>query len=251
MKIRKKKMLNVMVTSVLTTSFFTSYLIPQKKSYATSNSVESTLKGLTDEQRQSIKRLTPQEGFIIDPGLLSLKDKTANVIVELKISPLEETKQTKSKASPKEKKQKVRGEQAFFKQRLTELFNEKASKQKSSQASSRTFNQQAFQFDIKQTYENVFNGMAMTIPTNQINTLLQTGVVKRIWKDNEVRLPKNELSTLKKSAGKTIPPALPHLGVDRLHSEDIKGQGIKVGVLDTGIDYNHPDLKDVYKGGYD
>ncbi|MEH7613282.1 protease inhibitor I9 family protein, partial [Gottfriedia acidiceleris] len=233
MKIRKKKMLNILVTSVLTTSFFASYLMPQKRSYATSNSVESMLKGLTDEQRQSIKRLTPQEGFIIDPSLLSLKDKTAHVIVELKTSPLEETQQSKSKASPKEKKQKVRGEQAFFKQRLTELFTEKASKQKSSQ----TFNQQAFQFDIKQTYENVFNGMAMTIPTNQINTLLQTGVVKRIWKDNEVRLPKNELSTLDQSEGKAIPPALPHIGVDRLHSEGLKGQGIKVGVLDTGIDY--------------
>lgn len=27
-----------------------------------------------------------------------------------------------------------------------------------------------------------------------------------------------------------------------------KGEGIKVGVLDTGIDYSHPDLKDIYKG---
>ncbi|WP_179887103.1 S8 family serine peptidase [Bacillus sp. AFS088145] len=251
MKSRKKKILNVMVTGVLASSFLASYLIPHHKTYAISNSAESILKELTEEQKQSIKRLTPQEGFIIDPSLLSLKDKTAHVIVELKTSPLEETKQSKSKVSPKEKKQKVRGEQAFFKQRLTEIFDEKASKQKSSQASSRTFNQQAFQFDIKQTYENVFNGMAMIIPTNQINTLLQTGVVKRIWKDNEVRLPKNELSTLDQSAGKAIPPALPHIGVDRLHSEGLKGQGIKVGVLDTGIDYNHPDLKDSYKGGYD
>ncbi|GGI17621.1 S8 family serine peptidase [Gottfriedia solisilvae] len=243
---RRKKVLNVMVTSVLATSFLASYVMPQQKSYAISNSAESILKELTEEQRQSIKRLTPQEGFIIDPSLLSLKDKTANVIVELKTSTIEET-QSKSKSSAKDKKQKIRGEQEFFKQRLTELFNEKASKQKSN----KTFDQQASQFNIKQTFENVFNGMAMTIPTNEINTLLQTGVVKRIWKDNEVRLPKNELSTLDKSAGKTIPPALPHIGVDRLHSEDLKGQGIKVGVLDTGIDYNHPDLKDVYKGGYD
>ncbi|MCQ6294666.1 S8 family serine peptidase, partial [Bacillus cereus] len=38
------------------------------------------------------------------------------------------------------------------------------------------------------------------------------------------------------------------IGVDKLHSEGITGTGIKVGVLYTGFDYNHPDLKDVYNG---
>lgn len=243
MKNRNKTFLNVMVTGVLASSFLTSYLLPQQKSYAISNSPEAILKGLSDEQRQSIKRLTPQEGFIVDPSLLSLKDKTANVIVELKTSPIEDMNQLKSKKSSENKKQKIRGEQEFFKQKLNEIIKKKESKEQTLQETT--------QFQIKRTYENVFNGMAMTIPTNQINTLLQTGVVKRIWKDNEVRLPKNELSTLDKSAGKIIPPALPHIGVDRLHNEDLKGQGIKVGVLDTGIDYHHPDLKDSYKGGYD
>jgi subtilisin family serine protease len=30
-----------------------------------------------------------------------------------------------------------------------------------------------------------------------------------------------------------------------------KGENVKVGVIDTGMDYNHPDLKDRYKGGHD
>ena len=42
--------------------------------------------------------------------------------------------------------------------------------------------------------------------------------------------------------------SLPFLSIDDLHKEGITGDGIKVGVLDTGIDYNHPDLADVYKG---
>jgi len=31
----------------------------------------------------------------------------------------------------------------------------------------------------------------------------------------------------------------------------LTGKGVKVGVIDTGIDYNHPDLRESYKGGYD
>lgn len=232
-----------MLTSIMTSSVFTSYVIPQPKVYAITNTAESILKGLSEEQKLSIKRLTPQEGFIIDPKLLSLKEKTANVIVELKTSPVEDTQQALFKESSKNKKEKIREEQEYFKNRLGELFNKKQSNYEP--------NKESIPFQIKHTYENVFNGVAMTIPTNQINTLLQTGVVKRIWKDNVITLPKSELINEETSTSKTIPPALPHLGVDKLHDEQINGQGIKVGVLDTGIDYNHPDLKDVYKGGFD
>lgn len=245
MKNRKKQFLNVMVSGVIASGLLTSYLMPQHKSYAISNSAESILKGLSEEQRQTVKRLTPQEGFIIDPSLLSLKDKTANVIVEFKTAPVDNAQPSKTKGTSKNKAEKIKGEQEYFKQRLTEIFKKKEELNQNKKENS-------LQYQIKQTYQNVFNGMAMTIPTSEIKTLLETGVVKRIWKDNVVSLPKNESTTTQEpTTGKVIPPALPHIGVDRLHNEGLKGQGIKVGVLDTGIDYNHPDLKDVYKGGYD
>lgn len=182
MKNGKKKFLNVMLTGIMASSVLTSYVIP--KAYANTNSAESILKGLSEEQKQSIKRLTPQEGFIIDPKLLSLKEKTANVIVELNTSPVESTQQSVLTDSAKNKKKKIREEQEFFKNRLTELFKKKQQKQETKKES--------IPFEIKHTYENVFNGVAMTIPTNQINTLLETGVVKRIWKDNVITLPKIE-----------------------------------------------------------
>ncbi len=44
-------------------------------------------------------------------------------------------------------------------------------------------------------------------------------------------------------------------GVDRIDAElehpYNKGTGVKISVIDTGIDYNHPDLDSNYKGGYD
>ena len=43
-------------------------------------------------------------------------------------------------------------------------------------------------------------------------------------------------------------------GVKRVNASGVwnttMGEGVKVAVIDTGVDYNHPDLKDVYTGGY-
>ncbi|MDI4707135.1 S8 family serine peptidase, partial [Pseudoalteromonas shioyasakiensis] len=36
-----------------------------------------------------------------------------------------------------------------------------------------------------------------------------------------------------------------------LNDTEYTGKGVKVGVVDTGIDYNHPDLSNNYKAGYD
>jgi len=41
-----------------------------------------------------------------------------------------------------------------------------------------------------------------------------------------------------------------HIGAGNVHPSN-KGTGIKVAIIDTGIDYTHPDLDDNYKGGYD
>ncbi len=40
-----------------------------------------------------------------------------------------------------------------------------------------------------------------------------------------------------------------HIGTQPVHIQSIYGDGIKIAVLDTGIDKNHPDLAENYKGG--
>ncbi len=42
-----------------------------------------------------------------------------------------------------------------------------------------------------------------------------------------------------------------HIGAERAHASGNKGSGVKIAVIDTGIDYTHDDLKDNFRGGRD
>lgn len=44
----------------------------------------------------------------------------------------------------------------------------------------------------------------------------------------------------------------PHVmtGVDKLHAEGIRGKGIKIGIIDTGVDYLHPALGGGFGPGF-
>ena len=60
--------------------------------------------------------------------------------------------------------------------------------------------------------------------------------------------PAPTTDALRNINGQTVP-----YGIDLVHARDawpvVRGEGVNVAVVDTGIDYNHPDLKDQYKGG--
>ncbi|WP_369700076.1 S8 family serine peptidase, partial [Bacillus sp. AFS041924] len=115
---------------------------------------------------------------------------------------------------------------------------------------------------ITREYTDAFNGVALSLPANQVEKLAENPEVASIWSQVEYSVPEDNASqavATSRAAGKPT-GGLSYLGIDKLQAEGhtgiIKsgpraGQKVKVGVLDTGIDYNHPDLKGVYKGGHD
>lgn len=48
----------------------------------------------------------------------------------------------------------------------------------------------------------------------------------------------------REAGGMVDPYYAPHsmTGVDKLHDEGLIGNGVRVGIIDTGVDYNHPAL---------
>lgn len=84
--------------------------------------------------------------------------------------------------------------------------------------------------------------VAADLSQAELDTLLADGDIEQIDIDREIALLDTELDN--------------SWGVNNIfsgtaHSEGLKGSGIKIAIFDTGIDYNHPDLKASYAGGYD
>jgi subtilisin/minor extracellular protease Epr len=103
--------------------------------------------------------------------------------------------------------------------------------------------------DITYSY-TIINAIAAKLPEPAIENIQKNPRVTYVEMDGEVH---------------TLEDTLPW-GVDRIDAELVwngaedgcdvivgrnAGTGVNVAILDTGIDYNHPDLNDNYMGGYD
>lgn len=84
--------------------------------------------------------------------------------------------------------------------------------------------------------------IAANIPEAAINGLLRNPRVTAVELDGEVYAADAELDN---SWG------VQRIGAGTVHDGGNKGLGIKIGIIDSGINYNHPDLNGVYAGGYD
>ncbi|OAB37054.1 hypothetical protein PMSD_09625 [Paenibacillus macquariensis subsp. defensor] len=97
-------------------------------------------------------------------------------------------------------------------------------------------------------YTKVFNGYSITLPSNEVDQLLDLPGVKSIY-------PNDEYHALDIVQSEGFTPSMnesaPFIGADKMWDSGYTGKGVKVAVIDTGIDYNHPSLKDAFKGGYD
>lgn len=93
---------------------------------------------------------------------------------------------------------------------------------------------------IKRKYDCV-NAVAVEIDESKVGKLVEHPNVILVEADGEIHI----VDELDNSWG------VKQIGAGIMHEQGVLGTGVKVAVIDTGIDYTHPELSKIYRGGYD
>jgi Subtilisin-like serine proteases len=99
--------------------------------------------------------------------------------------------------------------------------------------------------DIKYQYQSI-PAIAASVPQHSISILKDNPDVKYVEMDAEVYIDEEPMI----SSDEKISWGVSRIQADKVHNIS-SGSGVKVAVIDTGIDYTHPDLAANYHGGYD
>ncbi|WP_176545079.1 S8 family serine peptidase [Bacillus sp. AFS041924] len=227
----------------------------------------------TPEQLQAMSKIRTESEVEISPQINVNSPEQVRVIVQFKQAPAEvaviQQQIAGNEISLKDATNKVNNTHKKFKEFVQRMGQKKEGVNATTQFNASS--ESAVQ--ITHEYKQAFNGVAMTLPGTDVEKLLDSSLVSQIFADHVVKIDpvKSENSKTNNKAGNgqlattasseklSVPEQntstkelrenyIPLPGIDDLHKDHITGKGIKVGVIDTGIDYNHPDLTNVYKG---
>ncbi|MHA1835848.1 MAG: S8 family peptidase, partial [Candidatus Odinarchaeia archaeon] len=96
-------------------------------------------------------------------------------------------------------------------------------------------------FSIKYTYSYI-NGISGQIKKDSIYELASVGFIDKIYLDKEYRLEKPVNSSIEASLASIYSSNHDAIATNPLYNLGYEGSGIKIAILDSGIDSSHPDF---------
>lgn len=99
--------------------------------------------------------------------------------------------------------------------------------------------------EVIAVYDTLFNGLAVQAKEKHLKHLQKRSFVKSVYDVHTYTIPQVEQTSFESLALEqaNIP--------EEINPTPYTGEGVKIGVIDTGINGDHPDLIENYKGGYD
>ncbi|GLC88352.1 S8 family serine peptidase [Lysinibacillus piscis] len=104
-------------------------------------------------------------------------------------------------------------------------------------------------FSLGYTFDTVLNGLAAEVKAGDLEKLLQIDGITLIEPDVTVYASEEVTPIENGQVDAYMNTSNSFLGIEQLWQEGLEGQGVKVAVLDTGIDVDHPEFAGIYKGG--
>lgn len=101
--------------------------------------------------------------------------------------------------------------------------------------------------EVISVYDTIFNGIALRGSPEQLQKMESLEFIKGIHSVQQYQA----IPTTKTSVLSELQPSITELEPYSWNHTSYTGKGVKVGVIDTGIDYDHPDLQANYMNGYD
>jgi len=90
----------------------------------------------------------------------------------------------------------------------------------------------------RRSFRRLWNGLTIAVQPRELGKLRRLSGVAELYPVQSVTLPEGPSVTVPQMLS-----ALEMTGADYVqHTLGIRGEGIRVGVIDTGVDYDHPDL---------
>ncbi|MCP3774763.1 S8 family serine peptidase [Paenibacillus sp. MZ04-78.2] len=220
--------------SLLSTLLTAGLMMQSVAQAAPLTSVSGIPSGIVDPEIIRTHSLSPKANAFIADKLDTTSANKVNVIVQLSGQPVSVGKYASEL-----------GQQQLSAEAIESAVNREQSSMISLAKS------EGIDLNVNYQYNTVLNGMEITLPANQIPELAAIPGVKSIHKNRTYyALPAEAPQPLDTATANYDAAPIKQIGAQDAWAKGLTGKGLKVGVIDSGVDYLHPDLKDAYKGGY-